>query len=382
MRRAGAGLPVDPARQVGAVIGRIEIGRAEAHALERRLILRQRRRSRQRQHAGRGVVAARDAVLVGEVERIAAQETARDRNRRAAQRRTARVGDGEAGVERRRRAALRIAHRIAGAAQRRRHGNIPGNIHCACRGGGFERSVVDLPANRARGGARAGGGEGHRIQRRLILRQRRRSRQRQHAGRGAIRADNAVLIGETEGVAGLEVARNRHRRRSELEIVRVADRKRIIDHDGGAARRVGRGVARARQGRRLIDADDIDRAGHNGRLQRAGADPPIDRAGQVCPVIGRIEAARAERHAVERHVIGREAGRAGQRQRAGRRIVAAGNAALVGEVERVAGEQTAGDRDRSAAQGRTAWVGDRQARVERRRRAALRISRRHSGAAE
>ena len=61
---------------VAAAVGRIAVGRAEAvgHRFQRGLVVGDARRAGQNQGAVRGVVAAADAVLVGEVERIAGDE--------------------------------------------------------------------------------------------------------------------------------------------------------------------------------------------------------------------------------------------------------------------------------------------------------------------
>ena len=83
---------------------------------ERGLIVDDARRAGQHQHAGGGVVAAADTVLVGEVEGIiAGDEAGTDRHRGAGEvTATVAIADGQGGVQRDRRAAELIAHRGAG----------------------------------------------------------------------------------------------------------------------------------------------------------------------------------------------------------------------------------------------------------------------------
>ena len=112
--------PADAAAGIGAEARRVVAARGERDRFQRRLILRNRRRPAQRQHPA-PLVAAGNAVLIGEVENIPGQQAARDTHRRRGQRRAISITDRQRRINRRRnRLQLGIANRIAGIADHRR----------------------------------------------------------------------------------------------------------------------------------------------------------------------------------------------------------------------------------------------------------------------
>ncbi len=82
---------------------------------ERRLVVGEARRARQREYAAG--VAAGDAVLVREIQRVAGLQDAADGHRRACKRRAARICDRQRRVHRLRGPAQRVVHSVAGSGQ-------------------------------------------------------------------------------------------------------------------------------------------------------------------------------------------------------------------------------------------------------------------------
>ena len=118
---------------MAAAAGRIAAGgEAVGDGVECGLILRERGGAGQREHAGCAVVAAGDAVLVGEVERVAADEACTDRHGGAGELAAAvGIADRQRAIERDRRTA---AGEGRGAAWRSRSAAACTVVECA--GGG------------------------------------------------------------------------------------------------------------------------------------------------------------------------------------------------------------------------------------------------------
>ena len=185
--------------------------------------------------------------------------------------------------------------------------------------------------------------------------------QGEHAGAAVVAAGDAVLVGEVQRVAGHE-ARDRHRGARQRRVVGVAQRQAGSDDDGrallGEAHRSSR-----RHHRGVVDRGDVQRAGRGTAVQGAVIDGPGDRAAGVGAEAGRVVAGRGESDRLQRRLVIGDRGAAGEGEHAGAAVVAAGDAVLGAEVQRVAGEEAA-DRDRGTRQRRAVGVAQRQAGIE------------------
>ena len=260
--RAVIDLEADRATKWVWTIAAIEVG----HRSQRRLVVGQCGGTREGHDARRRIVAARDAVLVCETEHVlGAGKSSGDRDGGAGQIRAVHIADGETAGDGRGGRVLDVGKRAAlDASQRRgivdgRDGDIPGGNVAQVEAG---RSVVDLEADRPRGGAGvvAGVGVGHRSQGGLVVGNRGRTAEREDAGYRVVAAGDAVGGGETEHVLAASKSRgDRDRCAGRVRAVHVADGETAGDSRGGRVLGVGeRADLDARQHRSVVDRGDAN----------------------------------------------------------------------------------------------------------------------------
>ena len=266
--------PVQRARARRRVHRRVLTRRTEGDRGQRCLVLRQRRRAAQAQDARGAHVAAADAILRAEVQRVAAREARADAHHRRHDLRVINVAHRDAGEQHRCSAVFYIGC-CAGTGQGRciigrrdgdgtgarvaqgrthhirvRIGHLPGDGAACARDGRVVRGRVEL----------------NRLQRRGVVGQRRRARQRQHVRRRIPGPADAVLRRQTQRVTAGVAGADGHRRPGHLRVVGVrGHRHRRINHRRRRILRVGQGLTAATHHRRIVDGRQVDGLGRRSR---------------------------------------------------------------------------------------------------------------------
>ena len=117
---------------------------------------------------------------------------------------------------------------------------------------------------------------GHTAQRRLILDQRRRARERERSRAGVVAARNAILIGETQHIPG-DHAVDHHHRPGQLQVVPIGEHHRGVHHRAETILNVGQSSTR-RHHRSIIHRRDL----HRHRHRRRGGERAIPRLHRKC----------------------------------------------------------------------------------------------------
>ena len=246
---------------------------------QRRLVVGDRRRTRQREDPGGGIPCPGDPVLSGNSEGVFTVHIVRGhRHRRRRQVGAVDVGHRDARIQRCR-TVLGVCHCCDRGCHHR--GVVDGSQRDrAARRCTAGKSVVGNERHRSGGGGRvvAAVVVGDRAQCRLVVGDGRVAREGEHTGRSGPRAGDPVLGGQGEGVLAIDVGRgHRHRRRRQVGAVGVGDRDRRIQHGRSVL-----GVRHAARCRRhhgsIVDRCDGDRAGRHSAARNTVADDERHRA--------------------------------------------------------------------------------------------------------
>ncbi len=274
--------PLEGARAIARVLG----SRIESDTLQGSLILRQRGCPRQCQNPGRGIVAARNAGLIDEIEPVAGNKTSLNTDDGLIHLRVIKITQCQPRFQRDGRAVFGITAGTAGATD---DGGIVNRRQRDVARGGGRRSTGTIRigighgdgqrppgARRIRGRIVTGAREAERTQHLLVIRGRVVAAEGEHARRRVVDRGNAGACGiHRQRITGDKAAgADAYGRRSHLTVVGIAQRQPGIYQHRHRLFGVTHGGWCHRQHRRIIAARDVDRRirGH----RQTPASPLVD----------------------------------------------------------------------------------------------------------